>query len=107
MSVPSIGWLVEPVKISIELDPLHSLGEVPDEGQGGVDGVSPEAFVVPDYCYTGYARAYCRLGGRVVGRVVLTAAQTESRVWHEGLEVSALCLCHLGVFSVCAYGSMC
>ena len=83
----SMGWLLSPVEITIELDPLHSLGEVKDEGQGGVDGVDAEAFVVPDWCYTGRARAYNRLSGRVEGRVVMRTLHIGARVWHEGLQV--------------------
>lgn len=91
--LPTTGWLYNPVEISIDLDQLHSLGELPDEGQSGAEGVDPEAFVVPDGCFTGRAWGYSRLGGRVVGRVVVRAVQPGSRVWYEGLQVSCAQLC--------------
>jgi hypothetical protein len=97
---PGSSWLLDPVSVSLELDPLHSLGEVADEGQGGAEGVDAEAFVVPDWAYSGRAWAYSRAGGggggggRIVGRVVLQAARGQ-RVWHEGLQLQLQQYLHL------------
>lgn len=81
------GWLFSPVEITIKLDPFYSLGEVPDVGQEGAKSVA-EAYVVPDWCYSGRAWAYNRIGGRIVGEVTVRAMQAGQRVWHQGLQVS-------------------